>query len=338
MNRKRKLNELYKGVFKNDKKSCLVDLKPLDKKRELEKLLNKEEEAEEDKNKKSHHKQNPEPNKSHSMNVSLKVNKSLGFGNFFTSLREEVVDIFMAKDDYISFEGLVNSNQINELFNGNFNRESSSKNFIDIEMVNLDKENFIGGNNNVNEDATVVKDPMAMDEDDDEIIYEDDMETIFKRKKPNSRNFNNISHNNNVSHKLNFNFDDNKNHSTINNHFDISTMLNFTNQQPKLECNILTEEVPLNNDSSRPSKKINNIFMPKYYEKSSNQNIYQGENFNPNMQSEMMYHDMKYTKKNKINNKAIDIENSITENVNIHNTKNIDRKAMMKNIFNSQNY
>ena len=28
MNRKRKHNELYKGVFKNDKKSCLVDLKP----------------------------------------------------------------------------------------------------------------------------------------------------------------------------------------------------------------------------------------------------------------------------------------------------------------------
>ena len=35
--RKRKFNELYKGVFKNDKKSCLIDLKPLDRKREVEK-------------------------------------------------------------------------------------------------------------------------------------------------------------------------------------------------------------------------------------------------------------------------------------------------------------
>ena len=42
MNRKRKINELYKGVFKNDKKSCMVDLKPLDRKRELDAIKEEE--------------------------------------------------------------------------------------------------------------------------------------------------------------------------------------------------------------------------------------------------------------------------------------------------------
>ena len=36
MNRKRKINDLYKGVFKNNKKSNLIDLKPFQEQNELE--------------------------------------------------------------------------------------------------------------------------------------------------------------------------------------------------------------------------------------------------------------------------------------------------------------
>ena len=32
MNRKKKINDLFKGGFRNDKKSCLIDLKPLEDK------------------------------------------------------------------------------------------------------------------------------------------------------------------------------------------------------------------------------------------------------------------------------------------------------------------
>ena len=37
MNRKRKINDLYKGVFKNNKKSNLIDLNPFQEQNESEK-------------------------------------------------------------------------------------------------------------------------------------------------------------------------------------------------------------------------------------------------------------------------------------------------------------
>ena len=135
MNRKRKFNELYKGVFKNDKKSCLIDLKPLDKKRELEKEPINKKDPEDSRNlnnfqKEEYNSKLANKNKNR-LGINLRVAKNLGFGSFFRKVREEISDIFLSKEEYISFEGLINSNSVNDLFNF---RDSTSKNFVDKEI------------------------------------------------------------------------------------------------------------------------------------------------------------------------------------------------------------
>jgi hypothetical protein len=293
MNRKRKLNDLYKGVFKNDKKSCIVDLKPLDKKRELDKLNHKE--SEEDlSNLHPSRAKVPIEQKSKPLNVNLKVSKNLNFGSFFKRLREEIVDVFMAKDDLISFEGLVNSQQINELFNGNFNRESKSKNFIDLEKVSLErgsKKNMgsviYGGEENTNlilaNDRTGVKDHLAIEEDDEEeeILYEDEMETIYKRRKPPSRKINHLSQLNHFNiRSMNNNFNEEENQSdqeknfyyernlpqrnellhmseNTSNLFDISNMLSFTKQAKVPEVNFTERREIHQNDFTHRNHTMN---------------------------------------------------------------------------------
>ena len=75
MNRKRKHYELYKGVFKNDKKSCLVDLKP------------KEEENTKECKENINNVNIIRPKKV--IDLNLKVAKNLKFGVYFQKLREE---------------------------------------------------------------------------------------------------------------------------------------------------------------------------------------------------------------------------------------------------------
>jgi hypothetical protein len=240
MNKKRRLNELYKGVFKNDKKSCVVDLKPLDRLRELEPAKKSEEQEE---------KKNPEiKNKViKPVSVSLKVGKNLGFGSFFQNVREEIIQIFTAKEDYISFEGLVNSSQINQMFNGNFNnRDSTTKKLNNIERMtenqtNHVKDNFVGIFEN------------------EEILYEDENETIYKRKKPLSRGYENY-YRKPAQAEENFFFDISKlRDSNINQDSDLSDLKNnFYNNQfvPKVKNLCLQETNTLYKDvKSRRNKQ-----------------------------------------------------------------------------------
>jgi hypothetical protein len=140
MNRKRKHNELYKGVFKNDKKSCLIDLRPKEEKKSA--VVEKENEN------------INIPRQKKTLDLNLRVAKNFKFGSYFENLREEIVDIFTQEDEYISFEGLFMYNKMNDLFNF---QEST-------EPVN----------NQTTENRTYYE---------EEILYEDENETIVKRKK-----------------------------------------------------------------------------------------------------------------------------------------------------------
>jgi hypothetical protein len=196
MNKKRKLNELYKGVFKNDKKSCIVDLMPLDKKQE-NKNNKHDPEVEENNSKIVSKLTKPNShleNKTRGLNVSLKVNKNVGFGTYFKTLREEIVDIFSAKDDYISFEGLINSNLINDLFNGN-NHESTTKDRRNVTVVNDLNENESASVKYRQLEASKFDEEMF--EGEEEILFENETETIFKRKKVTNRKFD-IPNSNNI--------------------------------------------------------------------------------------------------------------------------------------------
>jgi hypothetical protein len=145
MNRKRKHNELYKGVFKNDKKSCLVDLKPRE---EVKNMI-----LEEKENQCENY-----PRQRKTLDLNLKVAKNLKFGTYFTKLREEIVDIFTQDDEYISFDGLFSFNKINDLFNF---REAPNTEPSNIMTTTENKQSYYQ----------------------DEIIYEDENQTIIKRKK-----------------------------------------------------------------------------------------------------------------------------------------------------------
>lgn len=232
MNRKRKFNELYKGVFKNDKKSCLIDLKPLDQKRHIEKELNQKKEIYDQKNLNNFPKEDantkfPYKNKNR-LGINLRVAKNLGFGSFFRKVREEIVDIFLSKQEFISFEGLINSNSINDLFNF---RDSTTKNFVEKEIINLDntskKENVIRNPqsyyNIANKTTEIIKREeeigMNIINDDEEILYEDECETIYKKNK--------LSHHNNISsRKIQFYYDLNNNNN--NNNSNYNNNHNFT--------------------------------------------------------------------------------------------------------------
>jgi hypothetical protein len=168
MNKKRKHSELYKGVFKNDKKSCLVDLKPLvGANRE-----NREENVREGKENKDNN-IIPEVKKK-SLELQLKVSKNYRFGTYFQKLREDIVETFLSENDLVSFEGLFNFSQINELFNF---KESVYTKQPGSDDVNLGSVGYTVNHNvsNINYDL-----PTAHEE---VVLYEDENETILKRKK-----------------------------------------------------------------------------------------------------------------------------------------------------------
>jgi hypothetical protein len=211
MHRKRKFNELLnKGVFKNDKKSCMIDLKPLDQK------LNQHEKPREKRNDINNNqmeiRQYEEIIKMNQNNKKVdakdfKVGKNLGFGSFFKNLREEIVEVFLAKDDLISFEGLFNSAYINDLFNFPQNRDSKNKPFINKGNNVITTESYHGPNSSIDEEkqkglmnyltrvnvgnkileknSTFNRSTTeeAIEEGEEIVLYEDENETIIKRRK-----------------------------------------------------------------------------------------------------------------------------------------------------------
>ena len=110
MNRKRKINDLYKGVFKNNKKSNLIDLNPFQEQNESEKDSKNNYESK----KKCQYENNE--NETH-INQTLKVAKNLGFGNYFQRLRKRIIDIFLDDKEFISYENMFKQKEVLELFN-----------------------------------------------------------------------------------------------------------------------------------------------------------------------------------------------------------------------------
>ena len=110
MNRKRKINDLYKGVFKNNKKSNLIDLKPFQEQNESE---NDSKNNYELKTKFKYENNEKEIN----VNAKLKVAKNLGFGNYFQRLRKRIIDIFLDDKELISYENMFKQKEVLELFN-----------------------------------------------------------------------------------------------------------------------------------------------------------------------------------------------------------------------------
>ena len=112
MNRKRKINDLYKGVFKNNKKSNLIDLKPFQEQNELENDSKNNYELKT----KFKYENNLNDNEIH-VNQKLKVAKNLGFGNYFQRLRKRIIDIFLDDKELISYENMFKQKEVLELFN-----------------------------------------------------------------------------------------------------------------------------------------------------------------------------------------------------------------------------
>ena len=112
MNRKRKINDLYKGVFKNNKKSNLIDLKPFQEQNELENDSKNNYELKT----KFKYENNLNDNEIH-INQKLKVAKNLGFGNYFQRLRKRIIDIFLDDKELISYENMFKQKEVLELFN-----------------------------------------------------------------------------------------------------------------------------------------------------------------------------------------------------------------------------
>ena len=112
-NRKnRKIKNHNLGVF-NNKKSCLVDLKPLEETKHRESLqIEKEGVVTCDKISKS-------------LKVNIKIAKNYGFGTYFQNLRESIIDKFLNYDEYISFDGLFKFQSLSDLFN--FSKEPQNE-------------------------------------------------------------------------------------------------------------------------------------------------------------------------------------------------------------------
>ena len=193
MNRKKKINDLFKGGFRNDKKSCLIDLKPLEDKCEgkrrdysncgrhsLEHFSNYPQISKE---KTSIHKEQ--------IAVNIKVAKNLGFGTFFQKLREEIVDVFLSKDEMISLDKMFNQKGVNDLFNFKESKQlPMMKENIPLNSLSIPKP-FIGLGSVSDANVNFFDQPTATYEK-EEILYEDEESTIFKRKKTKSK-MNNMS-------------------------------------------------------------------------------------------------------------------------------------------------
>ena len=114
MNKKRKINDLYKGVFKNNKKSNLIDLKPFQEENEIKEFENNSKKYE---LKTKFKYENLQKTKEKHINAKLKVAKNLGFGNYFQRLRKRIIDIFLDDKDLISYENMFKQKEVRELFN-----------------------------------------------------------------------------------------------------------------------------------------------------------------------------------------------------------------------------
>jgi hypothetical protein len=114
MNRKRKINDLYKGVFKNNKKSNLIDLKPFQEHNEIKEFENNSKKYE---LKTKFKYENLQKTKEKHINAKLKVAKNLGFGNYFQRLRKRIIDIFLDDKELISYENMFKQKEVRELFN-----------------------------------------------------------------------------------------------------------------------------------------------------------------------------------------------------------------------------
>jgi len=106
-NKKNKNNSL--GVF-NNKKSCLVDLKPLEENQQRE-IIKQDKEI-----------KDVSDRTSKTLKVNIKIAKNYGFGTYFQNLRESIIDKFLNYDEYISFDGLFKFHSLNDLFN--FSKEN----------------------------------------------------------------------------------------------------------------------------------------------------------------------------------------------------------------------
>ena len=114
MNKKRKINDLYKGVFKNNKKSNLIDLKPFQEHNEIKEFENNSKKYE---LKTKFKYENLQKTKEKHINAKLKVAKNLGFGNYFQRLRKRIIDIFLDDKELISYENMFKQKEVRELFN-----------------------------------------------------------------------------------------------------------------------------------------------------------------------------------------------------------------------------
>jgi hypothetical protein len=112
MNRRRKINDLYKGVFKNNKKSSLIELKPFKEKNEFQNDSKNNYELKT----KFKYENNLNDNEIN-VNIKLKVAKNLGFGNYFQRLRKRIIDIFLDDKELISYENMFKQKEVLELFN-----------------------------------------------------------------------------------------------------------------------------------------------------------------------------------------------------------------------------
>ena len=109
----RKIRNLGGIVNNFNKKSCLVDLKPLEEQKNREYLQIAD----------NNHLKSSIDNQSKSHRVNIRIAKNYGFGLYFQNLREEILDKFLNYDEYISFDGLFKFQSLPDLFN--FNKDQN---------------------------------------------------------------------------------------------------------------------------------------------------------------------------------------------------------------------
>jgi hypothetical protein len=189
MNRKKKINDLCKGLFKNNKSSGLIDLKPLEEenfKSKKENLLD----ISYSKNKNKIITENEfNENNQKNFKVHIKVVKNMGFGTYFKKLRQNIIEKFKLNDELINNKYMSYNEEIKDLFNIN-NSNSKKSNYYENTNKNINyqfsknnsnnnilKENY---NNYINlENNNILNNINNQKE---ELSYEND-ETAFKWKK-----------------------------------------------------------------------------------------------------------------------------------------------------------
>ena len=147
MNRKKKINELCKGLFKNNKSSRLIDLKPL----EDENFKSKKDNIIDISYSKNKNKfiENDfgENNNPKNFKINIKVAKNMGFGSYFKKIRQDIVEKFKLNDELINNKYMSYNDEIKDLFNIN---NSNSKNSNYYENTNKNIKYDFSKNNSTN--------------------------------------------------------------------------------------------------------------------------------------------------------------------------------------------